>query len=148
MSKVEKFKKELLKKNAKNLQTRFFKGDKNLKFIILFIAGNVNNKITPFRNKTCKFPQCVYDLDELIEEFESADFSKNHTFDCKICSMKVKIQDLQYDETFAKNVDNLWKQYNSSELKVNFVQQSSNGTVALLDEDAYIGFLFIVSTGS
>lgn len=104
---VEDFKDKLFSRKKKGMLRKFFHYDKTLNFleVPLFDDFTGRKRITPFRNSQCLKPQCLYDLDQILEKFRKAAFSKYLQFICHSCRKMLDVQNFCLDQDFQLIVD-------------------------------------------
>jgi len=106
---IEKFRNECLKRKQANLHKPFFTNDKNLTHIPFSLLNDFSQKYVPFRNKKCRLPTCIYDINELVEKFRHAGYTDTYQFFCKFCEVPVILKQFVYDTTLAATIDKLWE---------------------------------------
>lgn len=127
---IEKFRNECLKRKQTNLHKPFFSKDKNLTHIPFNLQNDFSQKYVPFRNKKCKLPTCIYDLNELVEKFRYAGYLDAYQFFCKHCEVPIILKQFVYDTTLAGVIDKLWEAHNTQRgsQKVNNAKLLKDGT--------------------
>ena len=100
----------LLAKHHASLHLRFFEKDPSLSFFKVSILSpqNPQKKFIPFRNITCTKPDCLYDLDTLIEKCQSLSYRSLNGFVCEKCHLRVEIKNLFHDRYLHNIINSLW----------------------------------------
>ena len=100
----------LLAKHHSGLHLRFFEKDSSLSFFKVSILApqNPQKKFIPFRNITCTKPDCLYDLDTLIEKCQSLSYRSLNGFVCEKCRVRVEFKNLFHDRYLQNIINSLW----------------------------------------
>lgn len=112
MDQGEKMRAYLLTRRKADFHLKFFKEDTDLMYISLSILTRQKQKLTPYRNKKCKKPDCLYDLEELIAKYRESMFSNYLSFICFNCKKVIDLNNFFMDVTLNKIIEEIWKKYN------------------------------------
>ena len=109
------------------MHTYYFRSNQNLKQIKVPMVNSNLKKITPFRNKSCRSGNCVYDIEELVKKAYEINFDYDHEFNCYQCKHSVKLGSFSFDATLSKIADQVFKKYNKTKLQCKEITIFRNG---------------------
>ena len=117
MDPEELFKKEVTRRQQKDMHLKFFKDDPSRQYINVPIFSKLSAKkhIIPCRNIECLKPTCVYDMSDLKEKFVNSNMSSLHGFICYSCNTFIELKKFCLDYTLKKMVDMIWEKFNKTD---------------------------------
>ena len=128
MKKELSFKREILATQRANLHKPYFAQNQDLISIRVEIVTKSGGKLVPLRNKACKLPECIYDLEEILTRFREGGYARGLQFDCKFCEVSITLKSFIYDVTLSVEIDIIWDQYNSGQTpRVKEINQYKDG---------------------
>lgn len=124
---LTKMRQYLLSRRRNDFHLRFFKENSDLMYISLPITTQNSKKLTPFRNRKCRTPLCLYDLEEILTKYKDSMFSNYLSFICAFCKQLLDLRDFFLDSTLNKVIDEAWKSYNRVTLQCREITLLRNG---------------------
>lgn len=109
------------------MHTYYFRSNPKLKYINAPVVNSNMKKITPFRNKSCKSGNCVYDIKELVKKAYEINFDYDHEFNCYQCKNSIKLGSFYFDVTLNKIAEQVFKKYNKNKLQCKELRIFRNG---------------------
>lgn len=119
MSKEEQdIRSSLMKQQKQNMHLDFFYKDISIQYIQvpIFSTANSDKHIIPFRNMSCTSPACVYDTEDIINNFKS----DSKKFKCFSCGNYLSLHNFYLDYTLKKIVDFIWKKSQETSTPITF----------------------------
>src|SRR5690242_20359540 len=117
MNQENKIRKDLLSKHRRDLHIRFFQQDSSLSSIKATIVSPTDptKRITPFRNTKCAGPDCVHDLQDLINMCKTFNYKMPHGFACGFCKAYIEFKNFFLDDYLKNVIDSVWENYNTAD---------------------------------